>query len=62
MTHTILTTFRALAIGAAFYSPDSEHAFEFLKISDSKYATTYNGKQEVFKAAPDEPVEVEFQV
>ncbi len=62
MTHTIITTFGLLSLGATFYPPDSERAFEFLKISDSKYATTYNGKQEVFKAAPDEPVEVEFQV
>jgi len=62
MTHTISTTFAALAIGAAFYSPDSERAFEFIKESDTKYSTTYNGKREVFKAAPNEEVEATFEV
>jgi len=62
MTHTISTTFRSLSIGAAFYSPDSERAFEFIKESDTKYSTTYNGKREVFKAAPNEEVEATFEM
>ena len=61
MTHTIITTFAMIAVGAAFYSPDSERAFEFTKESDKKYSTIYNGKRQVFEAKPYEPVEVDFQ-
>ena len=60
MTHTIVTTFAMIAVGAAFYSPDSERAFQFVKESDKKYSTTYNGARRVFEAQPHEPVEVDF--
>jgi len=62
MTHTIITTFGLLSLGATFYPPNSERAFEFIKESDTKYSTTYNGKREVFKAAPNEEVEATFEM
>lgn len=52
-----LTTFAALSIGAAFYNPESEKVFEFVKESEKSYSTTYNGKREVFRGIPNEVVE-----